>query len=79
MLCLCATLTEASCICVFVYLCICVFVYLYLGNEGVVTVDVISFEKIFVWSKCEYSARIREASFAIWKYGNMEIWKYGFK
>ena len=41
------------------------------------TVDVISFEKIFVWSKCEYSARIREASFAIWKYGNMGIWKYG--
>ena len=43
MLCLCATLTEASCI--------CVFVYLYLGNEGVVVgelvVDVISFQKIF--------------------------------
>ena len=50
MLCLCATLTEASCICVFVYLCICVFVYLYLGNERVVVgewiVDIISFQEI---------------------------------
>ena len=67
MLCLCATLTEASCI--------CVFVYLYLGNEGVVVgewiVDVISFQEIF--GLCGLNVhKVLESAKHDSQYGNMQ-------